>query len=422
MVGRLLQVVLCTLVSSILSAAPSIPISEYKQRRAALKSAVGDSVIILFGRTERDGGEVRTGFFQEPNFYYLTGWAEPGAILVLTPKSEVLLLPRRDSVQEQWTGPKLAPGDANASAATGFETVMSASEFEANLPRWIQEGAHIHSLFDSPHVDALRKMLPLRDLRNVGMSIARLRMKKSAAEIAMIQHATDVAMEAHRAAWRRIQPGLSEFQVAATMSSVYFDSGCERHAYSPIVGSGGNAAILHYSKNSRRMDAGELLLMDVGPECSMYASDITRTAPVSGKFSSRQRELYDIVLGAQKAAIAAIKPGAMLGSRFNKTGIQKLVMEYFDKHGKDKHGQPLGKYFTHGLGHHVGLDVHDAFDPAMPLEAGNVITIEPGLYIPEEGIGIRIEDMVLVTESGAKVLSEKLPVSAAEIERAFSSR
>jgi Xaa-Pro aminopeptidase len=170
------------------------------------------------------------------------------------------------------------------------------------------------------------------------------------------------------------------------------------------------------------MDAGELLLMDVGPECSMYASDITRTAPVSGKFSTRQRELYDIVLGAQKAAIAAIKPGAMLGSRFNKTGIQKLVMEYFDKHGKDKHGQPLGKYFTHGLGHHVGLDVHDAFDPAMPLEAGNVITIEPGLYIPEEGIGIRIEDMVLVTESGAKVLSEKLPVSAAEIERAFSSR
>jgi Xaa-Pro aminopeptidase len=200
------------------------------------------------------------------------------------------------------------------------------------------------------------------------------------------------------------------------MSSTYFDRGCERHAYSPIVGSGGNAAILHYSKNARRMDNGELVLMDVGPECSMYATDITRTVPVNGKFTPRQRELYDIVLGAQKAALAAIKPGAMMGSRFNKVGVHKLVMDYFEEHGK------LGKYFTHGLGHHVGLDVHDAFDPTLPLAAGMVITLEPGLYIPEEGIGIRIEDMVLVTDKGAELLSSKLPREADEIEKAMSPR
>jgi Xaa-Pro aminopeptidase len=164
------------------------------------------------------------------------------------------------------------------------------------------------------------------------------------------------------------------------------------------------------------MDAGELLLMDVGPECGMYATDITRTVPVNGKWTKRQRELYEIVLGAQKAAIAAVKPGAILGSRHSTTGLRKIVLDYLDKNGG------LGKYFIHGLGHHVGLDVHDANDPSLPLEAGHVITIEPGVYIPEEGMGIRIEDMVLVTENGAKVLSQGLPRGAEEIERAMGSK
>jgi Xaa-Pro aminopeptidase len=206
------------------------------------------------------------------------------------------------------------------------------------------------------------------------------------------------------------------------MSGVYFDSGCQRHAYAPIVGSGPNAAILHYTKNTRRIDGGELLLMDVGPECSMYATDITRTVPVSGKFSTRQRELYDVVLGAQKAALAALKPGVMLGSRFSRTGIQKLVADYIDSHGKDRNGNSLGRYFTHGVGHHVGLDVHDAFDPAAPLEAGMVVTLEPGIYIPEEGIGIRIEDVVLITDKGARVLSESLPREAFDVEKAMVAR
>lgn len=412
----------CCLLAATLYAAPSIPLTEYKQRREALRKAAGDSVVILFGRTEREGGEIRAGFFQEPNFYYLTGWSEPGAILVLTPKSEVLLLPRRDPVQERWTGPKLAPGDDGLSAATGFDTVIETEAFEAHLPQWIQEGRILYTLFEGDSAENLRKLLPLREIRNVAMLIARLRMKKSPAEIEMIQRATNAGIEAHRAAWKRIQPGLYEYQVAATMASVYFDQGCQRHAYAPIVGAGANAAILHYSKNSRRMDSGELLLMDVGPECSMYATDITRTVPVSGKFTERQRQLYDIVLGAQKLAISAIKPGAVMGSRFNKTGIQKQVIDYLDEEGKQKAGKPLGQYFIHGLGHHIGLDVHDAFDPALPLEAGMIVTVEPGIYLPEEGIGIRIEDVVLVTENGAKVLSERLPREASEIERAMAAR
>jgi Xaa-Pro aminopeptidase len=256
----------------------------------------------------------------------------------------------------------------------------------------------------------------MREVRSAAMMIARLRMKKSDNEIAMIQRSTDAAIAAHLAAWNRIRPGVSEYQIAATMSNVYFEKGCERHAYAPIVGSGKNAAVLHYSKNTRVMDNGELVLMDVGAECSMYATDITRTVPVNGKFSKRQRELYDIVLGAQKAALAAVKPGVVFGNRMNTAGLQKLVIDYFEQHGK------LARYFTHGLGHHVGLDVHDATDFGMPLEAGMVITLEPGLYIPEEGIGIRIEDMVLVTENGAKLLSEKLPRDASAVERTMAQR
>jgi Xaa-Pro aminopeptidase len=241
-------------------------------------------------------------------------------------------------------------------------------------------------------------------------------MRKSPEEIAIIQRATDASMAAHRAAWKRAAPGAYEFQVAATMSEVWSDQGCERSAYAPIVGSGPNSVILHYSRNSRRMDAGELLLMDVAAECSGYASDITRTIAVGGRFTPRQKEIYEIVLGAQKAAIAATKPGMMLG-KTSPNSLYKIAFDYIDSHGKDLHGERLGKYFTHGLSHHVGLDVHDAAEPGAPLEAGMVITIEPGIYIPEENIGVRIEDVVLVTPDGAKVLSGALPREPAEIER-----
>jgi Xaa-Pro aminopeptidase len=241
-------------------------------------------------------------------------------------------------------------------------------------------------------------------------------MTKSPEEIALIQRATDITLEGHRAAWQRAAPGLYEYQVAATMSEVYADAGCERSAYAPIVGSGPNSVYLHYSRNSRHMDSGEVLLMDVAAECAGYASDITRTIPVGGKFTPRQREIYEIVLGAQKAAIAAVKPGMTL-SKTTPNTLYKVAFDYINSHGKDLHGERLGKYFTHGIGHHVGLDVHDASDPSAPLEAGMVITVEPGIYIPEENLGVRIEDVVLVTPHGAKVLSASLPREPDEIEK-----
>jgi Xaa-Pro aminopeptidase len=165
------------------------------------------------------------------------------------------------------------------------------------------------------------------------------------------------------------------------------------------------------------MDSGEVVVMDAAAECGHYASDITRTAPVSGRFTPRQREIYEVVLGAQKAAIAAIKPGARMWGEDG--SITKIARDYINSHGQDSHGKPLGKYFTHGLGHPVGIDVHDPM-VNEPLEAGMVITVEPGIYIPEENIGVRIEDVVLVTENGAKVMSAALPKEPDQVEKALA--
>ncbi|HWB97151.1 MAG TPA: aminopeptidase P N-terminal domain-containing protein, partial [Bryobacteraceae bacterium] len=359
----------------------------------------------------------------------------PGAILLLAPlpadrdspgyaarsamPREILFLPQRSLEQEKWTGRKLGPDDSEVRRLTGFDTVLPVASLEAELHKMLAQYPRLYTLKGRSEAAKLQSLAPLRDIGDAGPAIARLRMKKSPEELALLEKAAAATIEAHRAAWRRIAAGVHEYQIAATMVEVYADRGCERSSYAPIVGSGPNSVILHYSRNSRRMDRGELLLMDVGAECAGYAADITRTVPVGGHFSRRQREIYEIVLGAQKAVIAAVKPGMNLG-KTAPDSLYKVAYEYINSHGKDLHGEPLGKYFTHGIGHHVGLEVHDANDPATPLAEGMVITVEPGIYIPEENIGIRIEDMVLVTRTGARVLSAGLPREPGEIEKAVA--
>ncbi|MGA2590034.1 MAG: Xaa-Pro peptidase family protein [Bryobacteraceae bacterium] len=414
---------LCTLLT-VLPAASALGPEEYRARRVEFckKPLPHDGVLVLFGRTEKGEEDLRTGFIQEPNFCYLTGWQEPGAILLLTPRQEdkpheILFLPRRDPQEEKWTGRKIGPDDANVTALTGFDTVLPIENLEAELRKQLEHHSGIYTLGEQSRT-RLKELEPLRDIWDATTAIARLRMHKSPEELALIQKSIDATLEAHRAAWKRAAAGLYEYQVAATMMEVYFDKGCERNAYAPIVGAGPDSTILHYSRNTRRMDRGELLLMDVGGECSGYAADITRTIPVGATFSKRQREIYDIVLGAQNAVIAAIKPGIYLSKPYP-NNLTSVAYDYINTHGKDLHGEPLGKYFTHGVSHHVGLDVHDATDFSVPLGEGNVITVEPGIYIPEENIGIRIEDMVLVTKDGARLLSGALPRDADEVEKAL---
>jgi Xaa-Pro aminopeptidase len=390
--------------------ADGIPRDEYRSRRAELKKSL-DGVMVLFGAVESD--DLRLPYLQETNFLYLSGWREPGAVMLLTKNEEILLLPERDRHTETFFGQRLAPGDSDASEKSGFDRVLPVDAVGSELTRLLATSRNVYTLPDDPKAAKLKAIAPFHGERSAAVTIGRLRVIKSPAEIELLTKAANATVAAHLAAWKMIKPGEYEYQIAATMQGVYFSQGCEGNAYEPIVGSGPNSIILHYSANRRRADAGEVLLMDVGAQCSDYAMDVTRTVPVNGTFTPRQREIYEIVLGAQKAAIAAVKPGAKMNG---KDSLTEIVRNYFDSHGKDLHGDSLGKYFVHGLGHPVGLDVHDSGDIGT-LKAGMVITIEPGLYIPEENIGVRIEDTLLVTESGSKNLSGALPREPDEIER-----
>ncbi|MBV9609770.1 MAG: M24 family metallopeptidase, partial [Acidobacteria bacterium] len=227
----------------------------------------------------------------------------------------------------------------------------------------------------------------------------------------------------HLAAMRALRPGMNEREVAALMHYEFERRGCERPAYEPIVGAGFNSTILHYDSDSGPIHDGDVVLMDVAGEYSYYASDITRTLPANGKFSARQRELYDIVLGAQEAAIQAFRAGQSHLSGDTPDSLNKVAADYLNSHGKDMHGARLGRYFIHGVGHQVGLNVHDATDASLPLDKGMVFTLEPGLYIPEEKIGIRIEDMFYVDANGQLIrLTSALPRTADEVEKAMASR
>jgi len=392
--------------------AAGISPKEYQERRTELRKSL-DGVMVLFGAEDPD--DLHTSFFQESNFLYLSGWREPGAIMLLTPQTEILFLPARDLRLELYTGRKLGPDDADAPRQTGFERVMPKSAIESAFLKVLETAPQVYTIAGDLRGQKLKSLAAFHNEADAAQAIARLRMVKSPAEIELITRATDATVTAHLAGWKKTRPGVWEYEIAAVMTNAYFERGCERSAYPPIVGSGPNSVILHYASNHRRVDAGETVVADVGAECSDYATDVTRTVPAGGKFTPRQRELYEVVLGAQKAAIAAIKPGMRL--RAEGPSLHQIAYDYINTHGKDLHGQPLGKYFVHGLGHYVGLDVHDPGDPAAPLKAGTIITIEPGIYIPEENLGIRIEDTVLVTADGSKVLSAALPREIADIEK-----
>jgi Xaa-Pro aminopeptidase len=199
--------------------------------------------------------------------------------------------------------------------------------------------------------------------------------------------------------------------------------GCERVSYAPIVGSGINSTILHYSDDDKVIQNGDIVVMDAAGEYSMYATDITRTVPANGKFTPRQREIYEIVLGAQKAAIAAFVSGKSHLQRNQPDTMFDAAYNYINTHGKDQHGEPLGKYFIHGLGHYVGLYVHDVGEYSGPLSPGMVFTIEPGIYIPEEKLGVRIEDMFYVDKDGKLIrLTDSLPQEADQIEKLMSGK
>ncbi|HET9839390.1 MAG TPA: Xaa-Pro peptidase family protein [Candidatus Angelobacter sp.] len=432
----LIAFLLCLAAASAANATERQPNSHYRARRVALAKALEGGTLVLFAPTEAEGPNNLYGFRQEDNFYYLTGWGEPGAALLINanPYVEILFLAEHNLTQEKWTGPKLGPDDPQAPQKTGFDKVESLDKMHDELVKILPQpravvysdlGANGQTTPSTGPLEWLRRSNSFPNyvsFRDAKVLIARLRMVKDAGELKFIAEASDASVAGHQAALKAIHPGVNEREISALMQYEFGKRGCERPAYAPIVGSGFYSTVLHYSADDRTMQDGDLVVMDVGGEFSMYATDITRTAPVNGKFTARQREIYNVVLGAQEAAMQAFQAGKskLATSRTDPDSLYKVAFDFINSHGKDTHGEPLGKYFIHGLGHHVGLNVHDASDNSVPLEKGMVFTLEPGIYIPEEKLGIRIEDVFEVGQDGKLVLlSHGLPRTADEVEKAM---
>lgn len=415
--------------------------SDYHARRVHLSAALQGGVAILFAAEEPQLDFMP--YRQDSDFYYVTGWNEPGAALLIEAPAdatdlhparayrEILFLPTRNPHLELYTGPKLDAGASDAPRVTGVDEVQPMTALPGILGDLMRSDRYLASnLWSEPDTDQARALASwtattlgmnappaLQDVRTL---TGVLRTIKDPGEMALLHKASDASVKAQLAMIAAIHPGMTERTAAGIIIENLMKNGCERVSYAPIVGSGPNSTILHYSENSRTMQDGEVVLVDAAGEYSMYASDITRTMPVNGHFTARQREVFNVVLGAQTAAMEAFVAGK---SRINDPyhhypdSLDTIAWNYMNQHGKDLHGQGLGKYFIHGIGHSVGIDVHDPWDYAKPVEKGMVFTIEPGIYIPEEKLGVRIEDDYHVKDDGTlECLTCALPKTADGIE------
>lgn len=417
------------------------PNTDYHARREALaKKAAG--VVVLFAPLE--AGDAVYGFRQDDNFYYLSGVTEPGVALVIAPAveakddtaarpyTEILFLPPHNLRLEKFTGPKLGADNPDASKLTGFDHVEDMAKLPEEVSKALAGGRPVVYTDVAVQGETSASAEPLTFLKrtnaflffqDVKPMLSSLRTVKDAGEAALIRKAVDASVSAHLAAMKAVKPNVTEFEISGLMQYEWTRRGCERPAYSPIVGSGHNSTVLHYSENSNTMKTGDVVVIDAAGEYSMYSADITRTLPVNGHFTARQREIYDIVLGAQEAAISAFQSGKSMLFGDTETSLNKVAKDYFKTHGKDLHGQPLDQYFIHGLGHYIGLNVHDPGDYKVPLGPGMAFTIEPGIYIPEENIGVRIEDDFYVDADGKLIkLSAAAPSKAADVEKAMAGK
>jgi Xaa-Pro aminopeptidase len=430
------------------------PSSVNHARRVALAGKLHGGFAVLFAAEEPvlDFSPYR----QDSDFYYLTGWNEPGAALLIvaepedpTPPpdsngagaarkyTEILFLPTRNLRQEKYTGEKVDAATPGAAQKAGVDEVKAMTD----LPRVLNDliagdrrlSARIWGVADSTQAKAVVQFTAATlgndnapAIHDVRHAVAELRVVKDAGEIALMKKAGAASISGQRAMMKAVKPGASERAIAGRMTAAWLQAGCERVSYAPIVGSGINSTILHYSENSGTFADGDVVTVDAACEYSMYASDITRTVPVNGRFTARQREIFDIVLGAQKAAIDTFEAGiSKINDRDHRDpdSLDRAAYNYINTHGKDLHGEPLGKYWLHGLGHMIGIDVHDPADYPAVLKPGMVFTIEPGVYIPEEKLGVRMECVFLVGEDGKLIdLTADLPHTADEIEAEMKSR
>jgi len=419
------------------SPAGSVPVQRLEARRASLAHRLGTGIAILRSSAERsiEGDYPQDSDYREDNdFFYLTGAEAPESWLVLVARDSalaqtILYLPQRDTVtpyrSEQWVGRRLNPGP-EAAALTGISDIRPATQAQREISALVfgPDSPARHGMVyvkpgplqaDSPflHDSILGIASAGAGLRvgDLAAEVAPLRLVKDSDELARLRKAIALTTEAEQAAMRTLRPGMYEYEIEALIEYTFRRGGAERVGFPSIVGSGPNSVLLHYDKSRRRIEAGDVVVMDIGAEFGYLTADVTRTAPAGGTFTPRQRAIYQLVLATQQAAIDSVRPGMDIPR------LNQIAREYLRAHSDTLCGRATcDKYFVHGLSHWLGMDVHDVGSGRTPLVPGMVLTVEPGIYLPREGLGVRIEDDVLVTPEGREVLSAAAPRRPEEIE------
>lgn len=417
----------------------------FVQNRKRFAASMEKNAIAIFNSNDElpSNGDALHRFKQNSDLYWLTGIEQEDTQLILFPDNpdpkyrEVLVLVRPNELKEKWDGRRFRASEA--SQVSGIKTVIWLDSLEAPLQTWIHladiiylntnendRKANLVPVRDYRYAEAMRQRYPLHQYRRSARIMKELRAIKSAAEIAVVQEAVNITHSAFLRLLQFIKPGVMEYEIEAEIWHEFLSKRATGPAYGSIIASGDRARTLHYVANNQECKAGELVLMDFGAEYGGYCADLTRTVPVSGKFTARQKTVYNACLHLHNYARSILKPGIsivdyteLVGAEASKQFLKIGLLNKTDIKNEDKENPAYRKYLYHGISHHLGLDVHDLGTRTAPIKAGMLFTIEPGIYIEEEQLGIRIENNFWITRNGNKDLFSGIPITVEEIERAM---
>ncbi len=415
-------------------------------RKKLLAELPANSMAIFFASDEMPRSADQAFVFrQNPDLFWLSGIDQEQTVLIIYPDCpnplyrEALFLRKTNEVIAVWEGHKYTQPEAKE--ASGIQQIFWEENFEATLPAlmaycdkvYLNLNENDRAANQVPYKDIrfaneLKYNYPAHEIKRLGPIMSKLRSVKHSIEVDIIKQACGITRDAFLRVLKFMKPGVMEYEVEAEIIHEFIRQRATGHAYTPIIASGYNACVLHYIENNKPCNDGDLVLMDFGSEYANYASDLTRTIPANGKFSPRQKEVYNAVLRVMKQAKTMLKPGAILAD-YNKEVGKIMESELIglglldkDKVAKQDPENPLyKKYFMHGTSHFMGIDVHDIGNRYAPMQVGNVFTCEPGIYIPEEKLGIRIENDILITENGIVDLMHDIPLEVEEIEELMNS-
>ena len=410
-------------------------------RQRFIKEMEPGSIAIFVSNDEvPSNGDALYPFKQNSDLFWLCGIEQEDSMVILFPGNpdpkyrEVLVLVRPNELKEKWDGKRLRTNEAKA--ISGMETIVWLDSIEGLLQPWIhlaeniyldsnendRKASHVRTR-DYQYIDEMKSLYPLHQFRRAASIMKRLRGIKTALEVDVIQQAIDITENAFRRLLQFIKPGVMEYEIEAEIMHSFLSQRATGQAYGSIIASGDRARTLHYVSNNQECKDGELILMDFGAAYGGYNADLTRTVPVNGRFSKRQKAVYNACLHLHDYAKSLLKPGITINDYTEKVGEEATsqflkigLLKKADVKNEDPENRAYRKYLYHGISHHLGLDVHDLGTRTEPIKAGMVFTVEPGIYIEEEQMGIRIENNVWITKTGNKDLMKNIPITVEQIE------